>query len=966
MSKIEEGFKVDKSEYSKIYDTEDYLLVVPHTHTASCKYGANTRWCTTKRDDDEDFIEHKDMGVLAYLIIKNPEIYSEMSSQKYGLYRVHGYELKDLIVYDELNNEHLKGKLYLQNEFDKADREGDFFKVMNVYDQYFTQSTIIGGDLSMKPGKLEENISVDMIKDLCNRMVISKKGSFGNLPKTNIVYYTKGGKIVDIEKIKGDIGAPFKLGDSIHDLIRWSEENGVDTDVRPRNRRRIGEQEENNENTSITDPKLFDDPNLFNICVAILSGRLDEDDIDDVVAIHNKKYDEHLEEINLFGKQGDLVYKFEDTGEFCEYFSDNDENQYTLYEIGGSPDYEYYSDSVYQDTTEESYHWTQFKAPAQVKLADALVAAGFNVKDYDEERKSKILNSDYGWGSDELAYNIREIVEYHFPSYEEKLSEEYQEAAVTSYAEGFNQELNKDWESWLKGIEEIGMEEKEEFREYTVDVARLFRHLIRMSAARGSLKTLLEKNKGLYNSIGPGANIFSMSETRYEYQTDEPYQKLQLFINDFVNDLIENELTDNPLIDEMIREGKIVERFGLKSTSHLEYDFKKVVENRWSNKHIDATIEQLLQKGFPKENIFNIAGTENRGIYCGYNINDEGHVIYVKNEEESEDRWNYVPLKKMVVSVEQLVNMIKQTSLDLNEIIDLNEGFIKEQNREIMSTYYAMMSPLEKYYGEDNVKLIGEPAKIYIYKKNVVRWDGVDLFIKKDGGNEERIKVTEFKSSGSGYRGTTYPNIAYITNRIPVGAVTKAQQNTPKPKKKTEKLGDIKKYDSKFSDGTLMRASQTFWDNVKLDEGGVGTNGQPVLKAYKLGDGRVTIGWGHTGALSQPTPKVGQTITKQQAQQYLQKDATEAADCVRRMLREWKDAGLKSYMITQSMFDVLVSLAFNAGCQGLRSSKFIQLVKRGKHKEAAKLLPTDTTMINGKFSEGLTARRKREAQRYLE
>ena len=115
MSKINEGFKVDKSEYKKIYDDENYLLVVPLTHTASCKYGANTKWCTTKKDDDSDFEEHVTMGVLAYLIIKDPTIYNKMSSQKYGLYRSNGYELKDLIIYDELNNEHLNGIKYLKN-----------------------------------------------------------------------------------------------------------------------------------------------------------------------------------------------------------------------------------------------------------------------------------------------------------------------------------------------------------------------------------------------------------------------------------------------------------------------------------------------------------------------------------------------------------------------------------------------------------------------------------------------------------------------------------------------------------------------------------------------------------------------------------------------------------------------------------------------------------------------------------
>ena len=188
-------------------------------------------------------------------------------------------------------------------------------------------------------------------------------------------------------------------------------------------------------------------------------------------------------------------------------------------------------------------------------------------------------------------------------------------------------------------------------------------------------------------------------------------------------------------------------------------------------------------------------------------------------------------------------------------------------------------------------------------------------------------------------------------------------------KVRKEKINENDEYviDKKYVDGTKLKASQNFWDTIKKEEGSLKEKGKPVLKAYKLGDGRVTIGWGHTGALSKPEPKVGDTITETEAQEYLQNDATESANCVRRFLSEWKtDKSIKNnHMITQNMFDVLVSLVFNAGCKGLRTSDFIQLVKQKKYKEASELLPTDTTMINGKFSKGLTNRRKRESIEFL-
>tara|TARA_R110002126_G_scaffold63790_7_gene163598 strand:- start:117 stop:686 length:570 start_codon:yes stop_codon:yes gene_type:complete len=170
----------------------------------------------------------------------------------------------------------------------------------------------------------------------------------------------------------------------------------------------------------------------------------------------------------------------------------------------------------------------------------------------------------------------------------------------------------------------------------------------------------------------------------------------------------------------------------------------------------------------------------------------------------------------------------------------------------------------------------------------------------------------------------------------------------------------------KLYDGTTLRASQQFWGDIKRDEGLAGSNGKPALEAYKLGDGRITIGWGHTGAMTQPTPNLGDKIDAATAQQYLQADATDAANCVRRLMVELKAAKNPAYKITQSMFDALVSIVFNAGCNGMRKSMFIQKVKTRDWASAAEMLLTDTSMIHGDFTKGLTARREREAARFLE
>jgi len=163
--------------------------------------------------------------------------------------------------------------------------------------------------------------------------------------------------------------------------------------------------------------------------------------------------------------------------------------------------------------------------------------------------------------------------------------------------------------------------------------------------------------------------------------------------------------------------------------------------------------------------------------------------------------------------------------------------------------------------------------------------------------------------------------------------------------------------DSNLQDGTKMKVSQEFWDHIKYAEGLAKLKGKPALQAYKDSVGVATIGWGHTG----DDVRMGMTIDETKALKLLYNDAKEFADCVRNFLSEWKSKGLKSYMLTQGQFDALVSLAFNAGCGGVRQSDFIQSVKKGDHKKAAEQIRNFKTL----GLQGLVNRRNAEAEMYL-
>ena len=54
----------------KVYEDNRFVVVSPKTHTASCYYGAGTKWCTASKDTKSHFSTYKGSGELYYIIDK--------------------------------------------------------------------------------------------------------------------------------------------------------------------------------------------------------------------------------------------------------------------------------------------------------------------------------------------------------------------------------------------------------------------------------------------------------------------------------------------------------------------------------------------------------------------------------------------------------------------------------------------------------------------------------------------------------------------------------------------------------------------------------------------------------------------------------------------------------------------------------------------------------------------------------
>lgn len=157
-----------------------------------------------------------------------------------------------------------------------------------------------------------------------------------------------------------------------------------------------------------------------------------------------------------------------------------------------------------------------------------------------------------------------------------------------------------------------------------------------------------------------------------------------------------------------------------------------------------------------------------------------------------------------------------------------------------------------------------------------------------------------------------------------------------------------------FKSPQQLRLSKNGREEIKKAEG-------LKLKAYKLGDGMVTMGWGHAEPTSKSKYKLGHKISMEDAIKYFNEDVQIAADGVRRIFSEWESKGVY-IKLTQDQFDVLVSMAFNMGVNGLRRTEIIKLLKSGNHKAAGEKIKT--TKISKKFP-GLENRRNSESRKFL-
>ena len=189
--------------------------------------------------------------------------------------------------------------------------------------------------------------------------------------------------------------------------------------------------------------------------------------------------------------------------------------------------------------------------------------------------------------------------------------------------------------------------------------------------------------------------------------------------------------------------------------------------------------------------------------------------------------------------------------------------------------------------------------------------------------------------------------------------LTSIKTPTPSKRVSSEKEKQVNK-DLEKKEAKPTKVSQNLINHLKYEEGSIKQKGEPVLKAYKLGDGAITVGWGHAEKIRRSKFKLGQVISRETAEELLKSDIGYVEEVINDILVSWDKKNIK-YTINQDMYDAMVSMAFNMGRRGFRTSDFIQLVKKGKYQEAKEEIK-QTSKKSFKKHPGLKTRREKESQ----
>jgi hypothetical protein len=133
-----------KKESEKLYEDNRYLIIVPYSYGASCYYGAGTKWCTTKKNDDSHYRRYMSDGRLIYIIDK------KSSSDLFGKMAIFQSKGGNIEVFDQQDGS--RSLQFLLERFD--DIKDKINEILDKRDDYYTLKNVKEGKTPKKFARL--------------------------------------------------------------------------------------------------------------------------------------------------------------------------------------------------------------------------------------------------------------------------------------------------------------------------------------------------------------------------------------------------------------------------------------------------------------------------------------------------------------------------------------------------------------------------------------------------------------------------------------------------------------------------------------------------------------------------------------------------------------------------------------------------------------------------------------------
>lgn len=145
----------------------------------------------------------------------------------------------------------------------------------------------------------------------------------------------------------------------------------------------------------------------------------------------------------------------------------------------------------------------------------------------------------------------------------------------------------------------------------------------------------------------------------------------------------------------------------------------------------------------------------------------------------------------------------------------------------------------------------------------------------------------------------------------------------------------LQELEIKNMDIKTAKASENIKNQIKEHE-------KLNLTAYSIGDGHITIGYGHAYPEKISPYKIGDKITIEKANELFNQDIIKVENGIKRMFKEWEEKNIK-IKIDQHMFDAMISMSYNMGINAFRKTQFVKLLKEKRYNEAAEKIKTTYT-----------------------